>query len=81
VLLDLIIPHGTSPHEVEDAVVDKIVAFLLTFDSRQIRFAGSQFSHMFGLVASGQLVPVWYPNRRHNPETEQKLTLRLSSTQ
>jgi len=66
-LLDLVLPHGTAPQEVAEAVVDKIVTFLLTFDARQIRFAGSMFSSIFGLVATGQMVPVWYPKSWYPP--------------
>jgi len=62
-LLDVLIPATAKPDEVDSPVVDKIVVFLLTFDPRQIRYIGHVFSSIFGMVASGQMVPVRAPLR------------------
>ena len=56
-LLELL-TTANSPKDTDPAVVDKIVVFLLTFDARQIRHAGSIFSNLFGLIGSGQAAPV-----------------------
>jgi hypothetical protein len=57
-LLEVVAPAANKIQEANLLVVDKIVTFLLSFDPRQIRFAGNAFSNIFGLVCSGLLIPV-----------------------
>ncbi|KAI0134185.1 hypothetical protein BJ170DRAFT_189069 [Xylariales sp. AK1849] len=40
-----------------DLLLEKLVIFLLSFDARQIRYAGVHLLEMLNLVASGQLLP------------------------
>ena len=57
-MLDLLVPSDGQPQDIDPAVVDKILVFLLTFDPRQVRFIGTTFSNFFTLVGTGQVIPV-----------------------
>lgn len=55
VLHTLCIPVLTEPREI---LLEKIVIFLLSFDARQLRYAGSHLLDILTLVGNGHLLPV-----------------------
>lgn len=55
VLHGLFLPSLTGDREL---LCEKLVIFLLSFDARQIRYAGAHLLQLLNLVAKGQLLPV-----------------------
>lgn len=55
VLHSLFVPNLTDD---KDFLSEKLVVFLLSFDARQIRYAGAHLLQLLSLVAKGQLLPV-----------------------
>ncbi|OAA68124.1 cop9 subunit [Niveomyces insectorum RCEF 264] len=57
-LLDIILPTEAALYDsIEPAISDKILAFLVAFDPRQVRYIGSAFTHVFTAVSSGRILP------------------------
>ncbi|KAK8126664.1 uncharacterized protein PG998_002423 [Apiospora kogelbergensis] len=54
VLHTLLLPNVTGPREV---ILEKLVKFLLGFDPRQIRYAGSHLLEILTLVCGGSILP------------------------
>lgn len=57
-LLDTILPVEAALYEAAEPIVaDKLVTFFARFDPRQVRYAGSAFTHLFSAVGSGKIIP------------------------
>lgn len=57
VLHTLILP-GLASSASRDYLLEKLVMFMLSFDSLQVRYAGSHLQEIFAAVGGGQLLPV-----------------------
>ncbi|CAJ2502862.1 Uu.00g102560.m01.CDS01 [Anthostomella pinea] len=56
VLYTLVIP-GLASSASREFLLEKVTVFLMTFDGRQCRYAGSNLLEIMGAVGSGQLLP------------------------
>ncbi|EFX03452.1 cop9 subunit [Grosmannia clavigera kw1407] len=57
-LIDTILPADAALYDSSEPIVaEKILAFLMAFDPRQVRYVGSAFTHLFTAVGSGRIIP------------------------
>ncbi|KAK8021516.1 hypothetical protein PG990_006654 [Apiospora arundinis] len=61
VLHSLLFPNVVGPREV---VLEKLVQFLMGFDPRQLRYAGSHLLEILNLVCGGSILPVSFRSSR-----------------